>query len=81
LNASADLGELRFRSLFDFEPFGGVYRDFRYAECIVVRLHHKSAVAGQRLLLDAVDVRVVDVSDGVPDRSTGDNEPSAGSSA
>lgn len=59
---TADLGDLRFRSLFDFEPFGGVLREFRYAECVVVRSTDDNVRVGQRVLLDAVDVRIMDVS-------------------
>ena len=54
--------ELRFRALFDFETFRGLFRDFRYVDCIVLQSRDDDIAVGQRLLVDAVDVRLFDAS-------------------
>jgi hypothetical protein len=59
---SAAAADVRYRSLFDFEPFSGRWREFRYVEGIVVGAAAPRFSIGQRLLFESDKVRLLDLS-------------------
>jgi hypothetical protein len=54
--------DVRYRKLFDFAPFDGLYRDFRYVEGIVIESRDPTFSRGQRILVEPDEVRFYDES-------------------
>jgi hypothetical protein len=51
-----------YRDLFDFGTLSGEFREFQYVEAVVAKPTSPTFVGGQRVLLDAAAVRLVDIS-------------------
>jgi hypothetical protein len=52
----------RYRDLFDFGTLSGEFREFQYVEAVVETSAGPVFVVGQRVLLDAAAIRLIDTS-------------------
>jgi hypothetical protein len=54
--------DVRYRSLFDFAPFDGCFRDFKMVEGVVLESRDPTLSRGQRILVEVDKVRFYDES-------------------
>jgi hypothetical protein len=57
---AADQASLCYSDLFDFDTLSGTFREFRYVRTIVLRSSRPPFKRGQRVLLDADMVRIIE---------------------